>query len=422
MKTPIKLPWAAWFGDLEFELLMPESWRVHMCEMRHAPALSATHMRAALQNPIGAPPLREMVRGCKTVAIAVDDLSRPTPAHALLPFLLSELFAGGIQKEGITFVISLGSHTALRQPDLEKKLGKDTVAQYRVLNHDCHGDLVDLGVSVGKVPVRLNAAFMAADFKILLGSVVPHAFAGFSGGAKMVLPGLSNIESIEWTHKAVMMGLRGKAGTLEGNRFRAEFERVARHAGVQFSLNVVVNGRREIAGVFAGDLEAAHRAGARFAREVYATALPGEPFDVVILNAYPKDDELLQAENAFMFHHTAPPDYLKEDGMIVVASACSLGMGHHGLFGVNQRLYREPSPKGFLGNRRLAAFMPGVSSADFHKIYWQGYPHFRAWHDLLKFLQERFPHGGRAGVLPCASIQIFENPVNSAKTGLHGDS
>jgi nickel-dependent lactate racemase len=375
--------------------------------MRDAPALSPDEIHAALQHTIAAPGWREMLQDCKSVAIAVDDLSRPTPTHALLPFVLNELFAGGIEKEHITFVISLGSHTALTPTDLEKKLGKDIVEQFRVLNHDCHGALVDLGVKVGKVPVRLNPAFMAADFKILLGSVVPHAFAGFSGGAKMVLPGLSNIESIEWTHKAVMMGLRGKAGTLEGNRFRAEFERVARHAGVQLSINVVVNSRREIAGVFAGDLEAAHRAGASFAREIYSTPLPKEPFDIVILNAYPKDDELLQAENAFMFHHTAPADYLKEDGVIVITSACSLGMGHHGLFGVNQRLYRKPMPKGFLGNRRLVALMPGVTAEEFHRIYWEGYQHLREWREVVASVQERFPNDARVSVLPCSSIQIY---------------
>jgi len=405
-ETKVRLPWAAWFGDRELELHMPEHWRVHVCNMRNARALSADQMRAALQNLIAAPPLREMVNGCKSVVIAVDDLSRPTPTHVLLPHLLAELFVGGIQSENISFVISLGSHTALTRDDLSKKLGEEIVANYRVFNHNCHGELVDLGTSVGKVPVRLNAEFMAADFKILLGSVVPHAFAGFSGGAKMVLPGLSNIESIEWTHKAVMMGLRGKAGTLEGNRFRAEFERVARHAGVQLSINVVVNGKREIAGIFAGDIEAAHRAGAQFASEVYATPLPEEPFDVVILNAYPKDDELLQAENALMFHHTAPLSYLKDDAVMLMASACSLGMGHHGLFGPEQRLYRTPMKKGFLGNRLLAAFMPGVTAEEFYKIYWEGYPHFRAWEEALAFLRERYPNGASVGVLPWGSIQI----------------
>lgn len=403
----IQLPWAAWFGDGVQRLDLPAGWEVQICAMQDAPALRSQELPAACRRTIASPPLRELAFSCRTVAIAVDDLSRPTPAHLILPALIAELIEAGIQPENISFVISLGSHTALTEDDLIKKLGKEIVARHRVVNHNCHGELVDIGVSVGKVPVKINAEFMAADLKILLGSVVPHAFAGYSGGAKMVLPGLSNIESIEWTHKAVMMGLRGKAGTLEGNRFRAEFERVARHAGVNFAIQVVVNSRREIAGIFAGDIELAHREAAKFAGEIYATPAPQQA-DVAILNAYPKDDELLQAENALMYHHTAPENYLKEDGVLLIASACSLGMGHHGLFGPHQRLHRKPMAKGFLKQRQLAAFMPGVTSEQFHQVYWEGYPHFSTWQAAREYLQQRYPNGGKAAVLPCGSIQICE--------------
>lgn len=403
----VNLPWAAWFGDGAVALDFPENWEVHVHAMRDAPALDLAEVNAASTRTIGSPPLRELAASCRTVAIAVDDLSRPTPAHLILPAVIAELIEAGIQPENVSFVISLGSHTALTEDDLIKKLGKEIVARHRVVNHDCHGELVDIGVSVGKVPVKINAEFMAADLKILLGSVVPHAFAGYSGGAKMVLPGLSNIESIEWTHKAVMMGLRGKAGTLAGNRFRAEFERVARHAGVNFAIQVVVNSRREIAGIFAGDIELAHREAAKFAGEIYATPTPLQA-DVAILNAYPKDDELLQAENALMYHHTAPEDYLKEDGVLLITSACSLGMGHHGLFGPNQRLYRKPMAKGFLKQRQLAAFMPGVTTEQFHQVYWEGYPHFSTWQAAREYLQRRYPNRGKAAVLPCGSIQICE--------------
>jgi len=401
----VQLPWAAWFGDGSLQIELPEGWEVQICAMHDAPALPPAALQAACQRTIASPPLPVLAAGCRSAVIAVDDLSRPTPAALILPFFIEQLIAAGIPAEYITLVISLGSHTALTHEDLVKKLGAGVVARHRVINHDCHGELVDIGVSVGKVPVKLNAEFMAADLKILLGSVVPHAFAGFSGGAKMVLPGLSNIESIEWTHKAVMMGLRGKAGTLEGNRFRAEFERVARHAGVDFAIQVVVNSRREIAGIFAGDIKLAHREAAKFAGEIYATAAP-QHADVAILNAYPKDDELLQAENALMYHHTAPEDYLKEDGVLLIASACSLGMGHHGLFGPNQRLYRKPMAKGFLKQRQLAGFMPGVTAEQFHQVYWEGYPHFDTWTATREYLVQRFPQGARVAVFPCSSIQI----------------
>jgi nickel-dependent lactate racemase len=407
MVQTLTLPWRAWFGDELMPITFPEHWPVEVFAMADAPAMSKEAIVTALMHSIDAPSIFHLGEGKKRVAIAIDDLSRPTPAGEILPALLEMLRSCGVRDEQFTIIISLGSHTALKPNEIIRKVGAAVMRRVGVENHDCQRNLVDIGVKVGQTPVLINRTVAEADLKILLGSVVPHAFAGFSGGAKMVLPGLSNIESIEWTHKAVLMGLRGKAGTLEGNRFRAEFERVARHVGVDLSINVVVNSRREIAGLFVGDLEAAHRRAAEFAREVYATRLPAEPLDVAILNAYPKDDELLQAENALMFHHTAPPSYLKEDGLLLLTSACSLGMGHHGLFGPAQRLYRKPMRKGFLGNRHLAAFMPGVSSEEFHQIYWEGYPHFGSWEDALEFLQQRYPEGGaRVGIFPCGSIQI----------------
>ncbi|MGH7600108.1 MAG: lactate racemase domain-containing protein, partial [bacterium] len=333
MMQSFALPWRAWFGDKKLPITFPDHWPVEVFAMADAPAMLKEAIVTALMHSISAPSIFHLGEGKKRVAIAIDDLSRPTPAGLILPALLEMLRACGVRDEQFTIIISLGSHTALTPNEIIRKVGAAVMRRVGVENHDCQNNLVDIGVKVGQTPVLINRTFAEADLKILLGSVVPHAFAGFSGGAKMVLPGLSNIESIEWTHKAVLMGLRGKAGTLEGNRFRAEFERVARHVGVQLSINVVVNSRREIAGLFVGDLEAAHRRAAEFAREVYATRLPAEPLDVAILNAYPKDDELLQAENALMFHHTAPPSYLKEDGLILITSACSLGMGHHGLFG-----------------------------------------------------------------------------------------
>lgn len=406
MMQSFALPWRAWFGDEELGIFFPEAWPLSVCAMHDAPALPPNEVAAALLRVIAAPPIYSLAKDKRRVAIAIDDLSRPTPAGLILPALLDMLVSCGLRDEQITIIISLGSHTALKPEEIRLKVGEEVAQRIHVENHDCRENLIDIGVNVGQTPVLLNRTFVDADLKILLGSVVPHAFAGFSGGAKMVLPGLSNIESIEWTHKAVLMGLRGKAGTLAGNRFRAEFERVARHAGVQLSINVVVNSRREIAGLFAGDLEAAHRQAAEFARQTYATPLPAAPLDVAIYNAYPKDDELLQAENAFMFHHTAPAALLKEDGLVLLTSACSLGMGQHGLFGPNQRLYRQPQRKGFLGNRQLAAFMPGVSSREFHQIYWEGYPHFNSWQTTLEFLQQRYPNGARVGVFPCSSIQI----------------
>lgn len=400
------VPWRAWFGDTSVDLSFPDHWDVHHFDMADAPALPARSLQDALSDPIDAPPLADLARPARRVAIAVDDLSRPTPASEIVPLLLQTLEAAGVSRDRLQIVISLGSHSLLKPDEIRRKLGDEVAASVSVVNHDCHDDLLDIGLRVGQVPVRINRSFLEADLRIVLGSVVPHPFAGFSGGAKMILPGLANLESIEWTHLAVVLGRRGAPGTLEGNQFRPEFERVARHVGVHFSVNVVVNSRRKIAGLFAGDIVTAHREAAAFAGRVCATPLPAEPLDVAVLNAYPKDDELLQAESAFVFHQSAPAGYVKEDGVVVLVSACSLGMGHHGLFGPGQRLYRPPRRRAFLGNRVLAAMMPGVTGDQFHQMYPEDYPHFATWDGALAFLQRRYPHRPRVGIFPCASIQV----------------
>ena len=401
-----EVPWRAWFGDERYRLDFPDSSNVRVYEMAGAAPLSDPELESALARSIEAPSLDQLARTKSRVAIAIDDLSRPTPAHRILPNVLKTLLAAGVPDDHIRIIVGLGSHTPLTEEQIAKKVGAEVASRITIENHNCENNLVEIGIKVGTVSVRVNRTFAQADLKILLGSVVPHAFAGFSGGAKMVLPGLSDIDSIEWTHKAVLMGFRGKAGSLEGNRFREEFGKVARHLGVQLSINVVVNQCREICGVFVGETEIAHREAARFARQVYATPIPEEPLDVVVLNAYPKDDELLQAESALMFHHTAPEGYLSEKGLLLISSACSLGMGHHGLFGPGQRVYRTPARKSFLKNRLLAGLMPGIGAEDFHQIYWEGYPFFDDGRSTYSYLREEFPRGARVGIVPCGSIQI----------------
>ena len=406
MMSRIALPWAAWNGDRTLQLADHMNWRIKTYAMQDADECEEDELADALENPIGTPGLAELVSGANRIAIAVDDLSRPTPTAQVLELVFAELDNAGVPHDKIDIIISLGTHTALGEEQLRKKLGDTIVDTIRISNHDCNAALKAAGVHVGKTEVQLNKHFLAADFRILIGSVVPHHFAGFSGGAKMVLPGLSNLDAIAWTHKAVMMGLRGKPGTLENNRFRAEFERVARHIGIDFCVNVVVNSRREIAGLFAGDLIEAHRKAAEFASETYATVTPRN-LDVAIFNCYPKDTELLQAENAFMYLHTAGEALVKEGGTIIVTTACSEGMGRHGLFEPeNGVLYRKPMPKRFLKDRRVIFYSPGVERDEFYQIYYDSYHFANNWNDVNELLREWYPDGCDVGVFPTASIQI----------------
>ncbi|KAA3618738.1 MAG: nickel-dependent lactate racemase [Calditrichaeota bacterium] len=388
------------------QLTDDQNWQVKTYPMTDAVELEEDELVAAIEDPIGTKKLAELVVDKKKIAIAVDDLSRPTPTEQVLEFLLAELDNAGVPTDAITIIISLGTHTALSNEQLYKKLGKNIVDSIRVINHDCNDNLATTGISVGKTEVLLNKDFLEADFRILIGSVVPHHFAGFSGGAKMVLPGLSNLDSIAWTHKAVMMGLRSKPGTLENNRFRAEFERVARHVGIDFCVNVVVNSKREVAGLFAGELIEAHAKAAEFAKEVYATEAV-ENLDVAIFNSYPKDTELLQVENAFMYMHTVSENLVRENGTIVVTAACSEGLGKHGLFEPESGvLYRKPMPKRFLKNRNVIFFLPGVSEEEFYQVYWEGYHFANDWKTVVNKINKWHPNGCEIGVFPHASIQI----------------
>jgi nickel-dependent lactate racemase len=209
------LPSCAWFGDEQIPITFPEHWPDEVFAMADAPAMSQEAIVTALMRSIGAPSIFHLGEGKKRIAIAIDDLSRPTPAGLILPALLAMLGSCGLRDEQITIIISLGSHTPLKPEEIIRKVGAAVMRRVGVENHDCQRNLVDLGAKVRQTPVLIIRTFVEADRKILLGSVMPHAFSGFSGGAKVVLPGLSNIESIEWTHKAVLMGLCGKAGTAE---------------------------------------------------------------------------------------------------------------------------------------------------------------------------------------------------------------
>ncbi len=337
----VSMPWKAWHGEEECELFFPAAWDLQCYPMEGAPSLSEGEIYRSLSQAIGSPPIDRIARGAKDVAIAVDDITRPTPMEKLLPLVLEHIKGAGVKKGSITIVVALGSHTPLSETELCQKLGRKIVSDYTIIQHDPLKNLSEVGIGLDGVPVRINSDFLKADMKITMGGITPHPFAGFSGGGKMVLPGLASMEIIERTHRFVAMGFRGGLGVIEGNRFREDVEKVCRKCEVDLMIDVVLNQNREIAGVFAGDFVAAFLKGVNFARNVYRTKLP-ETVDVVLLNAYPKDTDLVQSENAFNLLRSAKRPFIKEDGTVILMAASSNGVGSHGLFSPGGRLYRKP--------------------------------------------------------------------------------
>jgi nickel-dependent lactate racemase len=400
-----RIPWGAWHGDVQQSLPLPADWRHVMLAPADAPALSPMEIEDALEAPLGARPLSEVVHGKSTVAIAIDDLSRPVPASRLLEPLVDRLTGAGIRERDITVIVASGAHRRATPQDLACKIGGALLSRVNAIGHDPDGPLVDTGVALAGVPVRLNPAFCRADVRIGLGGVLPHPFAGFSGGGKIVVPGLAGLDVLVRTHKYALMGLRGGT-TLEGNRFRGDMERAVSDIGLHWTVNVVTNSRREVAFVAAGDLVQAHRAAAAAATRLGTTRPPAGRLDAMVLNAYPKDTELLQIEAALVALRSGMASWLTPDAPVVLAGACSDGMGVHGLFGPDGRLFRVPSPRTFLAAHPLIVFSPNVSQDEAAKIFWSGYPFCRTWDGVLAQLRSRLPGHPRIGIVPCAPLQL----------------
>lgn len=404
---PLWLPWGAWHGDTTRRLEVPASWRVINLTMVDAPALPYAAVERALQSPVDALPLERIAAGRRTAAIAIDDTTRPTQTAPIVEWIVTRLCECGIAVSNITVVVASGAHRRPSAHDYVAKIGR-LAGRVRAVAHDPAGELVSTGTELSGVPVRVNRTFMDADLRIGVGCVMPHPFAAFSGGGKIVIPGLADLDVVARTHRFALMGLQGGA-KLEGNAFRTQMERAVREIGLQWSVSVVVNSRRETAFVAAGDFVAAHRCAADAAVRIGSTQKPERPLDAVMVNAYPKDGELLQAEAALVALRNGMTSWLTSDAPVVLASACSEGLGTHTLFGPQGRLFRKPTQKTFLGNRPLWLFAPGIDAATARLVMHESYPVYSEWSALVSDLRRRLPHDARVGVVPCGPLQLAGN-------------
>ncbi len=404
MTENLSVPWGAWFGDEERELTFPADWEACLFPPADAPNLDEAAVRRAFAAPYGTPPLRELARGRRDAVIVIDDLSRPTPAERLLPILLEELAAGGLEPERIRVIVGVAGHRPLMRQDLVRKLGAAMVDLLEVKNHHPHENLVQVGTTSFGTPVWLNRDFVEADLKLCLGSINPHGGPGFGGGAKLVLPGVAGIETLYHNHRQDN-GLKRGLNDVETNQQRADMEEAARMGGLDAVVNVVVNSRRGIAGVFVGDMVEAHRAGVELARRVFATQVP-TGWDVGVFNAYPKDNEFIQAGMAFNIWNSAREPIVHEGGTVVLCSAASEGPGFHSLHGPGMRLPNTGSLRARFAPRELVIFSPGINARDLNAATRADTTYCRTWEEVMAVLQRRHGPGTRAAVFPCAAIQL----------------
>lgn len=281
---------------------------------------------AALDAPIGSTPLREKVRPGSRICIVFTDITRSTPNERIIPWILEYLAGCGVQRDQITLLNALGTHTPNSYEQLCTLLTREVVENYRVLNHEGENpaELVQLGVTSTGVPAMINKHLVEADVRIITGFIEPHFFAGFSGGPKGIMPGVAGLETVISNHGRRNIASPNAAfGITEGNPIWEEMRDIALRVGPSFLVNVTLNERRAITGVFAGGLIEAHKVGIEHVRSSAMQAVD-EAFDIVITtnSGYPLDQNLYQAVKGM----SAAARVVRQGGAIIIAAECRFGV------------------------------------------------------------------------------------------------
>jgi nickel-dependent lactate racemase len=400
------------YGKTGLSLSVPDA--AHVIEPRHLEGLAdeAGAVAAALRNPVGTPPLKDMVKPTDTVAIVISDITRPTPNHKLVPWLINELKQVPIGN--FVIINGVGSHRANNREELIQMLGRDIVDSVRIENHDAFDDskLVHVGRNSYGSDIYLNKTYVEADFKIVTGFIEPHFFAGFSGGPKGINPGIAGIKTILDFHNAVMIGHPNTTwGLLEGNILQDAATQNCLMAKPDFMLNVTLNGNKDITNVFAGDVIKAHRVGCEFVKESAMYAVD-RPFDVVVTtnSGYPLDQNLYQTVKGM----SAAALIVRQGGAILSTSECSDGVPNHGNYA--KILQMRDTPKELL----TMIEDPGFSMFDQWQVQVQAIIQLKADCYLYSTLDDATVTGAKFAPLPdlgaslTALIKRYGNPASVA--------
>lgn len=427
----VTVPSHSWFGDIERTLTFPAGWDVHVCACEDAPALSSAEIAAAFDSPIGTPRIRDAAKGRGSAAIIVDDLGRPTPAADMLPYVLEELAEAGVPKAETVIVVGGGTHRPLTEEEMIKKVGAEVAATYATTSHDfMAGDLVAYGSLDDGTPIYINRVVAEAEFKICVGGIYPHPAVGFGGGAKLIVPGVAGFATIFHFHS---FSARRGQGNIERQKpspgeaaevtlidggvrdHRDVAEEVASLIGLDMIVNCVLTSRRQIAGLFVGDMVEAHREGARFAQRTYGTAIPHrlrQEADLLVCNAYPLDADPIQGSKAMW-----PRQYFEREPYTIMLNAASDGISYHGLHQQlpwPQYLKRKaaadatPDPAATVdGRESLLVVSEHFLAAEFAMKH-GGDQLFRSWETVIEQLAAKLPEDATVAVFPNTSIQILK--------------
>jgi nickel-dependent lactate racemase len=419
----VRVPQMAFFGDTELELEFPDSWKVTTQAMpgHDLPVLCDDEIRAALAHPIGSPTLRDLARGKHEAVIIFDDISRPTPIDRLWPFVVEELHAAGITDSHIRMIVAAGLHGAHSREDFRRKLGEEALRRFPVFNHNPFENCTEVGITRRGTPVQVNNEVLACDVRVGIGAIVPHGFAGYGGGPKIVLPGIVSLNTIRANHGPVLRTIReeGKGHTLApghvANVVWQDIAETAKIARLDFKVDAILNERRGVVGLFAGDCVKMWHEGVKTAETVYKTD-PALDAEVVVSNGYGKGNEVAIAA---MANHIGAG---VEKDMVAIAT-CPQGQVVHYLYGdFGDHCPGSLAIRPLNGDRR--SFPPGIRRMILLTPYpeqsaWRFYastgkPFYQVgkWAEAMELLRQWHPDGARAAVYPDLTIQYID-PVKA---------
>jgi len=381
--------------------------------------MTAKQVKASILNPIGSKPLGRLAEECEEVVIIIDDMTRPTKTHQYVSHILTTLRESGVPRDSIRFIMASGSHGTFGRLDFVKKLGEDVVAEYQTYNHNPYEFLEYLGETRFGTPVHINAEVMGCDLKIGVGTVLFHRLMGFSGGGKIIMPGVSGIDTIEHNHGEVGGFGPGRAphpstGYLnnDGNQMRIDAEEAARMAGLDFKVDAVLNLSRDPVEVYAGDFVETQRKACKGVRRWHRSEAPVD-MDVVVANTYMRANE---AQIGMW------PAYcsVKEDGSIVLIANDLNGEIPHWIFGRHgknrgARLW-NPERRPLRRGKRLIIYSPyKIRSYDMRLGLPEETTWLTGWEEVLEVLKTEHGSGSKVAVLPDATSGIPETALEEPR-------
>ncbi|MEG1758344.1 MAG: lactate racemase domain-containing protein [Oscillospiraceae bacterium] len=403
-----ELPSNSLYGDKCIPISFPENWDVHISEIAgfDTPELSEEQLRQKIGSAIGTKRISEGARGSKSAVIIIDDITRPTPCEPIAKAVIAELLEAGVPKENIWFIAALGTHGCMYREQFVRKLGEELTENFEVHNHNVFFNHVFLGNTTHNVPVEINADVMSADYKIAIGTTMAHSYFGFSGGAKCILPGVSSLRTIMANHSFTTPSDFNMGNPC--SLMRSDAEQAARMMGLDFKIDVILNGHAKICELFAGDFEAEFAQASAYAAKHYLAGFVPD-CDVVLANCYFKPAEACCAYTPEVIAS------LKDGGSFILSANSPFGPCVHYLY--DKWGHSAPGGMMWAGSYTKSKKMKDAVVFAEHTVKgmrdpWyieeaSGAVYVKKWEEALRIIDDGTPK--KLVVYPMAGCQVLTN-------------